>query len=334
MQRSRLKKSLIFALPAVLTTTIAPLTSISCGGGKYSYLNDIKFNLINPSITTNIEIVDEFKKNPSSLKKYIEISNPNKYDIEIKNVESVGNSSIKILIKTSQNGKNEYNAWTQPITGLKDPSKTWEQKDLELLSKILLDQVKNNPKDLIDWQHSDIKNKFPYDIKPEMIKLKTSITELIAKKSPKVDLVANLDSKDDVKGVLSLSLELKNKNSVSNKVKYKIANNISLSTNEGLLSLDDLASKLTIDDLDLPKNIKDKLPSKFEDDIVLKKDSDFKKKYPNVKLIRVSKPDDENDDLNGIKNISFKLKYDHKESSKVANLSINKFYSTKQFDAL
>ncbi|WP_036460088.1 lipoprotein 17-related variable surface protein, partial [Mycoplasmopsis primatum] len=37
---------------------------------------------------------------------------------------------------------------------------------------------------------------------------------------------------------------------------------------------------------------------------------------------------------NGIKNISFKLKYDHKESSKVANLSINKFYSTKQFDAL
>uniref|UniRef100_UPI00056B9DCB lipoprotein 17-related variable surface protein n=1 Tax=Mycoplasmopsis primatum TaxID=55604 RepID=UPI00056B9DCB len=31
---------------------------------------------------------------------------------------------------------------------------------------------------------------------------------------------------------------------------------------------------------------------------------------------------------------SFKLKYDHKESSKVANLSINKFYSTKQFDAL
>ncbi len=34
MQRNRLKKSLIFALPAVLTTTVAPLASISCGGGQ------------------------------------------------------------------------------------------------------------------------------------------------------------------------------------------------------------------------------------------------------------------------------------------------------------
>ncbi|WP_029513442.1 lipoprotein 17-related variable surface protein [Mycoplasmopsis primatum] len=334
MQGNRLKKSLIFALPAVLITTTAPLASISCGGGdKYSYLNDITFKLINPSITTNKEIVDEFKKNKQSIKKYLEISNPKKYDLQINDVEIVGNSSIKILIKTSQNGKNEYNAWTQPLSGLKDPSKKWEQKELEWLSKVLLDQVKNNPKDLIDWQSSTVKDKFPYDINAGMIHFKSSITELIAKKSPKVELVANIDSnsKDDAKGALSLSLELKTKNNKPHKISK---NNITLSTDDGLLSLDDLTSKLTIDDLDLPEDIKDKLPSKFEDDIVLKKDSDFKKKYPNVKLIRVSDPVNENDDVNGIKNVSLKLEYKNKKSSKVANLSINKFYSTKQFDEL
>ncbi len=34
MQKKRLKKSLIFALPAVLITTTAPLASVSCGGGR------------------------------------------------------------------------------------------------------------------------------------------------------------------------------------------------------------------------------------------------------------------------------------------------------------
>ncbi|WP_029513710.1 lipoprotein 17-related variable surface protein, partial [Mycoplasmopsis primatum] len=238
------------------------------------------------------------------------------------------------MIRTSQNGKNEYKAWTQPLSGLKDSSKSWEKKELEDLSKALLDQIKKNPKNLIDWQSTGIKDKFPSTITPEMIKFKQH--DLIIKKFPEVELVANIDSnsKDDVKGTLSFSLEIRNKKGGLNKAKYKIANNILLSTDDGLLALDDLTSKLTIDDLDLPEDIKDKLPSKFEDDIVLKKDSVFKKKYPNVKLIRVSKPNDENDDPNGIKNISFKLKYDHKESSKVANLSINKFYSTKQFDAL
>ncbi|WP_029513429.1 lipoprotein 17-related variable surface protein [Mycoplasmopsis primatum] len=330
MQRSRFKKSLIFALPAVLITTTAPLASISCGGGKYSYLNDIKFKLINPSITTNKEIVEEFKKNKRSLKNYLEIVNPNKYDLQINDVEVVGNSAIKILIKTSQNGKNEYNAWTQPLSGLKDPSKTWEQKDLELLSKILLDQVKNKPKDLIDLQNSRISDMFPSTINPEMIKFKTSITELIAKKSPKFELVAKLDSNDDIKGSLSLSLELKTKNSKPRKISK---NNITLSSNDGLLSLDDLASKLTVNDLNLPTDISELLPSKFEFEInnIFKKDSILKNdKYSNVAIKDISY---ENKEPDGIKIISFKLK--HKgQLSKPINLSINKFYSTKQFDEL
>ncbi|WP_036459971.1 hypothetical protein [Mycoplasmopsis primatum] len=331
MQKKRLKKSLIFVLPAVLITTTAPLASVSCGGGKYSYLNEIKFNLINPSITTNKEIVDEFKKNKQSLKKYIEISNPNKYKLEIKDVESVGNSAIKILIKTSQNGKNEYSAWTQPISGLKDPSKAWEQNDLELLSKVLLDQIKNKPKDLIDLQSSKIKDKFPSTIDNEMIQFKPN--ELISNKLPEIKLVANIDphSKDDVKGTLSLSLKLKNKKGKL----YKITkNNITLSTNDGLLSLDDLASKLTVNDLDLPTAIGELLPSKFEfeSNDIFNKDSILKKNnvYSNVEIQDVSY---DNKDPEGIKIVSFKLKHKN-QLSKLINLTINQFYSTKQFDEL
>ncbi|WP_029513570.1 lipoprotein 17-related variable surface protein [Mycoplasmopsis primatum] len=333
MQKSKIKKTLIFMLPSTVISALAPLASASCGTGKYSYLNDIEFKLINSSITTNQEIVEEFKKDPQSIKNYIEIINPNKYDLEIKDVEPVGNSSIKILIKASKLGKDEYNGWTKQINGCKDLSKDWNLEELKKLSKILLEKIKNNPRDLIDLENTNIRSNFPSDINSTMIKLKSY--DFITKKSPDIKLIAEIDSNlaDDANGILPVYFSLINKK-VPDKIKHKFTDkNLIFDTSDGLLSLNNLIKELKVDDLVLPNNISQLLPSKYNENFDLK--DNFKREYPNVELVKTSTSNRENDNSNGIKNLSFKLKYKNTQSTETTNIKIkNKFYSTNMFQEL
>uniref|UniRef100_UPI00056B7368 lipoprotein 17-related variable surface protein n=1 Tax=Mycoplasmopsis primatum TaxID=55604 RepID=UPI00056B7368 len=299
-------------------------------GGANNYLKDIEFKLINPYITTNKEIAEEFKKDPQSIKNYVEIINPKKHDLNIEKVEAIDTDTIKLDVSFFQNGE-KIGPAVKKLNGLRDSTKPWTDEELAVLFKHMLEQSKNNIKEFIDL--SSVKDKFPSDVNV----IKFNSDNIASRKIPNIlfEATINSDSIDDVNGTLSLSISLRSKIPSGYSI-YNAKHNIDLGPVDGLWSWNKIISDIKEEDLELPKNSNEfLLPSSCDTkSIKIKKGSNFQNKYNDIEITFDPVSHSQNDDWNGIKNITFNLNYKNKKVSPKANLSLKNFYSLYKLQEL
>ncbi|WP_029513140.1 lipoprotein 17-related variable surface protein [Mycoplasmopsis primatum] len=148
-------------------------------------------------------------------------------------------------------------------------------------------------------------------------------------KYPNIEIVVSNSDDNDQEGIAEISFKLrdtKNPQNISKSHKLAISGFMSLN------KLNTLAQRIQTSDLNI-SNSKQLLPSKYNKEIELQKNSTILLENPNVRIVIIEQT---NDDVNGIKILQIKL-LDEKnqiESTTNSTLNIDNFYSKTKFESL